>query len=95
MKLTIIFAGILVMVFGFVSLTSAQAKISRIKKEQRIRQDEKPTNLELEDKLQSKENKTNANKMAKKVSSGDKQIGHRKESQICRQICNIYSSIDF
>ena len=94
MKQTILFAGILVVVLGFVSFASAQTDISRIQKEGRTPQDEKYTNLES-DELQSKGNKTGSDKMTRQRSSGERQAPRRKESQLCRQIYNIYSSINF
>jgi hypothetical protein len=97
MKRTVIFAGILVMFLGFITLASAQTKTVRIKKEHRIRKDEKNEkyfNLES-DKSQSNGNKKNTDKTSGNIASDQKQIPHRKENQLCRQIYNIYSAIGF
>jgi hypothetical protein len=97
MKRTVVLISIFVLVFGFTSLAFAQNKTVRIKKENPLRKDrksEKQNNPEF-DRIQSEENKTNTDKTNEKIVPNANQSPPRRESQLCRQIFNIYSAIGF
>jgi hypothetical protein len=97
MKRTVVLTSIFVLVFGFTSLACAQTKNVRIKKENHPHKDkksEKQNNPES-DRIQSEENKTNTSKTNEKIVPNTKQTTPRRESQLCRQIYNIYSAIGF